>query len=259
MTERDYSANPHVVHWPHEKRSRNSDLRLDHCSLTEKGFQVIRQYGTDVLRFERDFERISDGQLYYSGRIGSVCHQYSVLPESINLSEQILCGGFHTDFMFQSEPPAYIALLCLQPDPKHPLYGRNQVVHMQFFLERMQEAFGVSIQDLKEHKLVYDLAENGRFELPMLNDFNKKTIFRFHELLLEKGQSSELSTTDISISAMLHAVMMDVATDICLDRGDMLILSNHHALHRRGECSIAFEVATRKWHTRKMASIRFNL
>lgn len=259
MTESDYPANQHVVHWPHEKKSWNSDLRLDQCALTEKGFQVVRQYGTDVSRFERDFDRVSNGQLYYSGRIGALCHQYSVLPESVNLSEQLLCGGFHTDFMFQPEPPAYIALLCLQPDPRHPLYGRNQVVHMQPFLERMQEAFGVSAQDLKEHKLVYELAEHGRFELPMLDDFNKKTIFRFHELLLEKGQSSELSATDISVSAMLHTVMMDVATDICLDHGDMLILSNHHALHRRGECSIALEGATGKWRTRKMASIRFNL
>ncbi|MEG1627078.1 TauD/TfdA family dioxygenase [Pseudomonas sp.] len=259
MSASDYPVSHSVVHWPREKKTRNSALQLDQCELAEKGFQLIRRYGTDVSRFERDLDRISGGQLYYSSRMGALCHQYSVLPESANFSEQMLCGGFHTDFMFQPHPPAYIALLCLQPDPRHPLYGRNQVVHVQSFLERMQQIFGVSEQDLKEYRLVYDLAERGRFEQPILEDLDGKLIFRFHERLLAKGQMQGISAPDMSVPAMLHAVMMDVTADICLDRGDLLILSNHYALHRRGECSIEFEGVAGKWHAREMATIRFNL
>ncbi|MBX9753357.1 MAG: TauD/TfdA family dioxygenase [Pseudomonadaceae bacterium] len=259
MSASDYPVSHSVVRWPGEKKTQNSVLQFDPCALAEKGFQVIRRYGTDIFQLERDLDRVSCGQLYYSNRVGVLCHQYSVLPESANFSEQMLCGGFHTDFMFQPHPPAYIALLCLQPDPKHPFYGRNQVVHVQPFLERMQQAFGVSEQDLRDHRLVYDLAERGRFEQPILDDLDGKLIFRFHERLLGKGQMQGGAETDMSMAAMLHAVMMDVTADICLDRGDLLILSNHHALHRRGECSIEFDGVAGKWRAREMATIRFNL
>lgn len=259
VREKDISSAKRVVRLTHDKNKTNSVLELNLSTIDEVGFQIIRQYGTDVLKFERDLDLISGGQLFFSNRIEALCHQYSVLPESDNLSEQLLCGGFHTDFMFQPKPPAYIALLCLKPDPRHPLYGRNQVVKMQPFLERMEQAFGLSEQDLKEHNVIYDLAEHGRFERPILDVLDGKTIFRFHELLATKTSSSETLISGVSMSAMLHAVMMDVASDICLDRGDVLIVSNHHALHRRGECSIEFDNNTGKWRSREMASIRFNL
>lgn len=259
MSASDYPGSHSVVRWPREKTTPNKALQLDQCELAENGFQLIRQYGIDVSRLERDLDQISGGQLYYSSRVGALCHQYSVLPESANFSEQMLGGGFHTDFMFQPNPPAYIALLCLQPDPRHPLYGRNQVVHVRPFLERMQQIFGVSEQELKEYRLLYDLAERGRFEQPILSDLDGKPIFRFHERLLAKGQMKGISAPDMSVAAMLHAVMMEVMADICLDRGDLLILSNHNALHRRGECSIEFAGVAGKWHAREMATIRFNL
>lgn len=259
MSESGVPDSPSVMSWPREKTTPNTALRLNQCELAENGFQVIRQYGIDVSRLERDLDRISGGQLYYSSRVGSICHQFSVLPESTNFSEQMRCGGFHTDFMFQQHPPAYIALLCLQPDPRHPLYGRNQVVHVRPFLERMKHIFGVDEQGLKEYRLLYDLAERGRFEQPILGHLDGKLIFRFHELLLAKEQARWVSAPDMSVAAMLHAVMMEVMVDICLDRGDLLILSNHNTLHRRGECSIEFAGVTGKWRAREMATIRFNL
>ncbi|WP_421505005.1 TauD/TfdA family dioxygenase [Erwinia rhapontici] len=236
-----------------------SDLHLNKHELQENGYQIIRGYGTDVAHFEQDLNRESAGQLHFSGRIGTICHQYSVLPESENLSEQLQCGGFHTDFMFQPEPPAYIALLCLKPDPRHPFYGLNQIVHMKAFLERLHQTFGINDQMLKEASLVYSLPGHGRVEQPMLAELNGKYVFRFHEKLLDKEQPFLSDTSGISLSGRLHCIMMDVASDISLDRGDMLILSNHHALHRRGECSIRFDTGSNTWQSREMASIRFNL
>lgn len=254
-----YLSSENVVRWPGHKAPRSSGLQLDQGALDEKGFQVVREYGTDVSLFVHDLDQISGGQLYYSKRMGVLCHQYSVQPESVDFSEQMLCGGFHTDFMFQSSPPAYIALLCLQEDPRHPLYGRNQVVHLPSFLKRIQQAFGVSKEELREHRLIYELAGHGRYEQPILDDLDGKTIFRFHELLLCKEQTPGLVPPEMSMTAMLHAIMMDVAADICLGRGDLLILSNHSTLHRRGECSIKFADLTGKWRSREMASIRFDL
>lgn len=259
MSESGVPGSHSVMRWPREKPTSNASLRLDQCELAEHGFQVIRQYGIDVARLERDLDRISGGQLYYSNRVGAICHQFSVLPESVNFSEQMLCGGFHTDFMFQPHPPAYIALLCLHPDPRHPIYGRNQVVHMRPFLERMKQIFGVGEQELKEYRLLYDLAERGSFEQPILADLDGKVIFRFQERLLAKEQAQGISALGLSTAAMLHAVMMEVMFDICLDSGDLLIVANHNTLHRRGECSIEFAGETGKWRAREMATIRFNL
>jgi hypothetical protein len=259
VTDRELAASHRVLSWPSGKKSDYCSLQLDHRALAEEGFQIVRQYGTDASRFEQDLDRISNGQLFYSGRIGAICHRYSVLPESANLSEQLSCGGFHTDFMFQSEPPAYIGLLCLKPDPRHPFYGRNQIVHLQRFLQRMQLLFGINEDDLKRHKLQYDLSKHGRFEQAMLDDFQGKTIFRFHELLMDKCLEQSSLVSDMSLPAALHAVLMDVAFDVSLDRGDVLIVSNHHALHRRSECSIAYDDQSGQWRTREMASIRFNL
>lgn len=259
MSVDDFADSRNVIRWPTTRVKPGKGLQLNQRELSDNGFQVIRKYGLDVMQLERDLDQLSGGQLYYSDRMGSLCHQYSVLPETDNFSEQMACGGFHTDFMFQPNPPSHIALLCLKPDPRHPFYGRNQIVHMRPFLEKMQLIFGVAEQDLKNLMLIYDFAEHGRFEKPLISDFEDKTIFRFHEKLLSNGQQKVLFAPDMPLASMLNAVMMDVMVEVSLDSGDLLILSNHNALHRRGECSVEFSGIAGKWLAREMASIRFNL
>ncbi|MGL5161600.1 MAG: hypothetical protein ACRC8E_04960, partial [Plesiomonas shigelloides] len=79
--------------------------KIDTQAIRDCGYQVIRGFGINVDEFEQVFDRISRRQLYYSERIGSVCHQYSVEVSSDNFSQQMRTGGFHTDFMFQEQPP----------------------------------------------------------------------------------------------------------------------------------------------------------
>ena len=248
-----------VASWPVKKNLTHTALKLDLCVLAEKGFQVVREYGTDLIQFEQDLDQVSGGQLFYSNRIGSICHRYSVLPESDNLSEKLSCGGFHTDFMFQIDPPEYIALLCLKADPRHPIYGRNQIVSWENFREKIYTLFGLTEDDLKQRQLPYDLPGHGKFKQALLYEFHGNNIFRFHELFLDSDLIQDHQVKGVSWQAALHAVFMDVAHDICLNRGDLLIVSNHHALHRRSECSIAYNETSGQWDSREMASIRFNL
>uniref|UniRef100_E6XRE2 Taurine catabolism dioxygenase TauD/TfdA n=1 Tax=Shewanella putrefaciens (strain 200) TaxID=399804 RepID=E6XRE2_SHEP2 len=235
--------------------------QIDTRAIRDCGYQVIRGFGINVDEFEQVFDRISRSQLYYSERIGSVCHQYSVEVSSDNFSQQMRTGGFHTDFMFQEQPPEYIALLCLQTDPKHPIYGRNQIVSMSALLERLNSAFGLSVEDLLQRQLPYHFAKGQQFSLPLLHKINGHFQFKFHQHLVTGGvnESAVRNKAVDTYLAQLHSAMIDVAEDVCLDAGDLLVVSNHHALHRRSECSVSFDTDNKVWRSREMASIRFNL
>ena len=240
---------------------RQALTQIDTQTIRDSGYQVIRSFGTSVDEFEQAFDNISRSQLYYSERIGSICHQYSVELSSDNFSQQMRTGGFHTDFMFQEQPPEYIALLCLQTDPKHPIYGRNQIVAMSALLECLNAGFGLSIEELLQRKLPYHFDNGQHFSVPLLHKINGHLQFKFHQHLVADGinENTIRNKTIATYLAQLHAAMIDVAEDICLDVGDLLVLSNHHALHRRGECSVSFDANNKIWLSRKMASIRFNL
>ena len=238
-----------------------SITKIDVQSIQNQGYQVIRDFGTNVIEFEQVFNRISNEQLYYSPRVGGICHQYSVEIDSNNFSEQMRTGGFHTDFMFQDKPPEYIGLLCLETDPKHPIYGRNQIVSMSALLERLSSGFGLSVDDILQRHLPYRFANGQCFSVPLLHRSNGQLQFKFHQHLITDDMYGDKFKEKVIETYMtqLHAAMIDVAEDICLDAGDLLVLSNHHALHRRGECSVSFNADNKTWRSRKMASIRFNL
>ncbi|WP_392341935.1 TauD/TfdA family dioxygenase [uncultured Shewanella sp.] len=235
--------------------------QIDTRAIRDCGYQVIRSFGTNVDAFEQVFDRISRSQLYYSEHIGSVCHQYSVEVSSDNFSQEMRTGGFHTDFMFQEQPPEYIALLCLQTDPKHPIYGRNQIVSISALLERLSSGFSLSIEELLQRQLPYHFANGQHFSVPLLHKINGHLQFKFHQHLVTGGmnESAIRNKAIDTYLAQLHAAMIDVAEDVCLDVGDLLVLSNHHALHRRSECSVSFDAENKVWRSRKMASMRFNL
>ncbi|RTE65352.1 taurine catabolism dioxygenase TauD [Amphritea opalescens] len=228
-------------------------VQIDIKQIRNSGYQIIRNFGTDVQEFEKVFDHISSSQLYYSERIGSVCHQYHVEVSSNNLSQQMRTGGFHSDFMFQEHPPEYIALLCLQTDPKHPFYGRNQVVAMSPLIQRLHEGFSLSLEALLERQLPYHFTNGQHFNLPLLSNIHGQLQFKYHQHLVTENKATS------TYIAQLHAAMIDVAEDVCLNLGDVLILSNHHALHRRGECTVSHDSTKNVWNSRKMASIRFNL
>lgn len=245
------------------KQSFKSQIftQIDTQSIQDHGYQIIRDFGTNVVEFEQVFDRISKEQLYYSERIGCICHQYSVEVNSDNFSQQMRTGGFHTDFMFQDSPPEYIGLLCLETDPKHPIYGRNQIVSLSALLERLRSGFGLSVEDVLQHHLPYHFANGQHFSVPLLHKSNGHLQFKFHQHLVTDGMynSGVKDKATETYMAQLHAAMIDVAEDVCLDVGDLLVLSNHYALHRRSECSVSFDAEYKTWRSRKMASIRFNL
>jgi hypothetical protein len=158
--------------------------------------------------------------------------------------------------MFQPRPPEFVALLCLRPDPKHPIYGRNQVVHRDAFLERMNGVYGITEADLLKKRVNYSFSGRKPISLPILQRLDDQLILTLHTSLMPGGKLAEFD--NLPLKAMIEAVCSEVAQDIVLDQGDLLIVSNHAALHRRSECTLAFNGTEHSFSSREMATIRFD-
>ena len=231
-------------------------LKVDFTKIRRDGFQILRGFGTDLARLEYELSSISGGKLFYSDRIGSFVHQFRVLRQSENLSEQPSCGGYHTDFMFQARPPEFVALLCLHPDPKHPLFGRNQIVPLDAFVERLNTIFGVTENDLKTIGIDYTFPGRLPISVSILNQLDGKSILKLHTTLMPEGKLKAFD--NLPLKSAIEAVCGEVAEDLVLNRGDLLIMSNHSALHRRSECTLAFDSSCNSFRSREMATIRFD-
>lgn len=239
-----------------QKTKVGGPLEIDFFQIARNGYQVVRGFGSDAARLETELCRVSGGKLFFSARLGGFLHEFRVLPHSDNLSEQASCGGFHTDFMFQPRPPAFVALLCLRPDPKHPIYGRNQVVRRDDFLERIDSLYGITEADLLKHEVDYSFTGRAPISLPILKRLDGQLILTLHTSLMT---SNKLAAFDnLPLKAVIDAVCGEVAQEVVLDRGDLLIVSNHAALHRRSECTLAFNATDRSFTSREMATVRFD-
>ena len=231
-------------------------LDVDFTLIRSQGYQIVRGFGADSARLESELSVVSQGKLFFSERIGSFVHEFRVLPYSENLSEQASGGGFHTDFMFQPSPPEFTALLCLRPDPRHPFYGRNQIVHRDDFLDRMDKIYGIRPADLLHRPIEYSFPKRPTISLPILHLLNDEPVLRLHTSLMSPGRIK--SFDNLPLKHMIEAVCSDVASELVLDQGDLLIVSNRFALHRRSECSFSFNLHDGSFSSREMATVRFD-
>lgn len=231
-------------------------LDVDFTLIRSQGYQLVRGFGTDSARLESELSSVSQGKLFFSERIGSFVHEFRVLPYSENLSEQASGGGFHTDFMFQPRPPEFTTLLCLRPDPRHPFYGRNQVVHRDDFLERMDKIYRIGSADLLSRPIEYSFPNRPSICLPILQLVDDEQVLRLHTSLMPAGRIK--SFDDLPLKHIIEAVCSDIANELVLDQGDLLIVSNHFALHKRSECSFSFNPYDGSFTSREMATVRFN-
>jgi hypothetical protein len=192
---------------PREKIAGRLDV--DFAQIDLDGYQLVRGFGLDTTRLESELCRVSGGKLFFSARLGRFVHKFRVLPHSDNLSEQAACGGYHTDFMFQSRPPEFVALLCLNPDPKHPVYGRNQVVYRDAFLERMNSIYGFTQADLLERKIDYSFPGRAPISLPILKYLDDRLILTLHTSLMPTGNLASFGNRPLKM--MIDTVCSEVA------------------------------------------------
>jgi hypothetical protein len=128
--------------------------KIDRKVLDKFGFQILRDFGTSSEKLKISSWGMVIG--FYTESLNGWLHTFETQAVATELSEELEPGGFHTDFMFQKEPPRYIALQCIKPDPKYPLYGRNQVVKIDNLINAITKC-GVGKDQLRELQIEYVL------------------------------------------------------------------------------------------------------
>jgi hypothetical protein len=172
-------------------------------------------------------------------RGGNVVKTFRMSPWTPGLSHTLREGAFHTDLNTDPSPPAATCIQCRTRDPGSPDYGVNRVARATDIL--------AYLADHEKHDLLRFVHHPGT---AMVNDRSGPAWvgpivsgiqIRFHPetiraALRRLGEEDDLEP---QLSG-LHEAAMAVSDPFWLDEGDTLLVSNHRALHYRGECSVAF-------------------
>lgn len=173
-------------------------------------------------------------------RNGQIVKTFRMSPWTTDLSHTIREGDFHTDINTDPEPPAVTAIQCLTPDPGAPEYGVNRVARTPDLLAWLEaNGSGSVLRFLRETPATM---VNDRSQSPWTGLIVQGDRIRFHpETLRAAVRRFGIQAPDLEEHiAAVHAAALAVSKPFWLDEGDVLFVSNHRALHYRGECSVAF-------------------
>lgn len=173
-------------------------------------------------------------------RNGQIVKTFRMSPWTADLSHTTREGDFHTDINTDPEPPAVTAIQCLTPDPGSPQYGVNRVARSVDLLAYL-EANGSQdvLRFLRETPVTM---VNDRSQDAWTGQIVHGDRIRFHpDTVRAAMRRFEIQAPELEEHlAAIHAAALAVSTPFGLDAGDILFVSNHRALHYRGECSVAF-------------------
>lgn len=173
-------------------------------------------------------------------RAGKIVKTFRMSPWTTDLSHTLKEGHFHTDLNTEAEPPAVTCIQCLAPDPGAPEYGVNRVARVADLLSHLKaEGNGELLRFLCETRVTM---VNARSDSSWAGTVVEGERIRFHPETL-RAAAQRFQEEDPAMERLLselHNVALAVSVPFWLDAGDILFVSNHRALHYRGECSVVF-------------------
>ena len=181
------------------------------------------------------------GSVFRTYRGGKIVKHFKMSPWTTELSHTTREGEFHTDLNTESFPPAITAMQCLDPDPGAPNYGISRVARLVDLLRFLEKS--------EDNETLAFLTNES---VTMLNDHSSSSwsgcmvdgqVIRYHPETLRaaaRRQGHAESALDDRIARVGKAAFA-VSQPLIMDRGDVLLLSNHRTLHFRGECSVLFK------------------
>ena len=181
------------------------------------------------------------GESLRTYRGGKVVKEFKMSPWTKELSHTLKAGEFHTDLNVEPTPPAITAIQCLEPDPGSPDYGVTRVARLAHLLDFVDQHHENSTRRFLREDSVTML--NDRSSAEWTGRIVEGGVIRYHpETLRAAARRSRDSLQGLEHTiAEVDRAAMSVSMTFDLQRGDILLLSNHRTLHCRGECSVVFQ------------------
>lgn len=231
-----------------------------------RGFraEVRKMFEVNDYAFIRGFPSIRDGaasliaaltigESLRSYRDSKVSKHFKMSPWTTELSHTTRAGEFHTDLNIESCPPAITAIQCLEPDPGSPQYGITRVARLACLLEFVDRNDDKNTQRFLREDTVTML--NDRSSVSWSGKIVDGGVIRYHpETIRSAARRSGDSLQDLEHNIVcVEQAAMSVSTAFALQRGDILLISNHRTLHRRGACSVVFRHFPANFDSRRVS------
>jgi hypothetical protein len=180
------------------------------------------------------------GSVFRTYRGGQIIKHFRMSPWTTELSHTMHEGEFHTDLNTEPCPPAITAMQCLDPDPGAPKYGITRVARLRDLLTFLEKSENNPALDFLTKESV-----------TMLNDHSSSSwsgrvvdgkMIRYHPATL-RAAARRRGDADGGLEDRITEVAkaaFAVSEPLIMERGDILLLSNHRTLHYRSECSAVF-------------------
>lgn len=179
-------------------------------------------------------------------RGNQIVKKFSMSPWTRDLSHTTREGDFHTDLNTAPEPPVLTAIQCLVSDPGAPEYGQNRVARLEDLLARLEEQNrGDVSRFLRQTPVTMTNGSGQDWSGTIVADGTGAPArippLRYHPATLRAAsQSAEAAAALEKVIAAVHEAALAISVPFDLRSGDLLLVSNHRALHYRGECSVSF-------------------
>lgn len=207
-------------------------------ALHNYGFVVIRK-NQDNIPVSRMME--SFGAKLFIDEYGRNEIVLQASPFETSSAETLYEGKFHTDFSTLKNPPDFILLECIEPDARHPLYGRNQVVNLAFLLRRMGSIDKSLAQLFVGTSFPFFMRRGLFWNKPLHHSAEIGAFIQYHPGYLSTDHLDDRHEfLGVPFHHIVEEIALDTAYDFCLSKGDILIVSNKKCLHRRGRATACF-------------------
>lgn len=254
---------PALVCRLHQELNAYNSLKLELMEgIKKNGYFIVNNFGVDKTDLLKLVSLLTN-RVYYSKRMGCVIYESAISPfvNSDRITEFSDYGCFHTDFCAQewADIPDYVAIQCVEPDPKHPLFGLSSIASINSIfngIERIHPGFINHCLGLEiPHVFSNGIVKNIKF---LDIDTNGNLIIRIHTFYVaEELLKDEHYINGVPIHKLIQAMASQLADIFSLGAGDILIFCNKKYLHKRGECTVHFRSSINDYSSRRIRSLRF--
>lgn len=209
--------------------------------IRDRGYAVARGLDVDDGRSLLLVSTIV-GDRFETYAPGRIVKRFRMSPWTRSLSHTLAAGNFHTDGNVSPIPPAGTAMQCERDDPGGDGYAELRVAPVGALLEQLAlggEPGREAIAFLRNEEVAM---AHERSAAQWSGRAVEEGRIRYHPESLRVAQARAGAPPERleRVIATVHEAALAASIPFRASPGDTLLVSNRHALHYRGECSVRF-------------------